>query len=89
MDKFIEVYEFYVDYSLWETEPKEIELKEIALISFFKIADIYMHEYKNGWAILIGLDNAREFCYSICNSKENAYKVLNELKDKLNGRENG
>ena len=82
MDKFIEVYEFVVEYT------KEIIFKEIALISFFKIADIYMVDYKNGWAIIIELDNGREFCYSISFTEESAYTVLNELKDKLNGKEN-
>lgn len=84
MDKFIEVYEFVVEYA-----SNEIIFKEIALISFLKIADIYMVEYKNGWAIILELDHGKEFCYSLCNSKENAYKVINGLKDKLNGRENG
>lgn len=84
MDKFIEVYEFFVEYAT-----HEIKLKEIALSSFYKIANIYMVEFKNGWAIIIELDHGREFCHSLCKSKENAYQVLNELKDKLNGRENG
>ena len=84
MDKFIEVYEFEVDY-----EFNKIKLRELALISFFKIADVYMLQYENGWAIFIELDNRREFCYSLCSDKEKAYQVLNELKDKLNGRENG
>ena len=43
MDKFIEVYEFFVEYAT-----HEIKLKEIALSSFYKIANIYMVEFKNG-----------------------------------------
>lgn len=82
MDKFIEVYEFFVEYAT-----HEIKLNEVALISFYKIADIYMVKFKNGWAIIIELDHGKEFCYSLCNSKENAYQVLKELKDKLNGKE--
>ena len=82
MDKFIEVYEFEVDY-----EFNKINFRELALISFFKISDVYMLQYDNGWAIFIELDNRREFCYSLFSDKEKAYEVIDELKNKLNGKD--
>lgn len=81
MDKFIEVFEYKFDY-----DTHKIKLLETALISFYKISEIYLTEYSNNWAVIVSLDNRDTFCYSLCNSKENAYKVLNELKDKLNGK---
>lgn len=84
MDKFIEVFDYEVD-----CETDRIKLLETALISFYKISTIYLMAYINCWAVIVSLDNRDNYCYSLCNSKESAYKVLNELKDKLNGRENG
>ena len=84
MDKFIEVFDYEVDY-----DANKIKESETALISFYKISSIYLIEYSNCWAVIVSLDNRDAFCYSLCNSKETAYKVLNEFKDKLNGRENG
>jgi hypothetical protein len=83
MDKFIEVFDFEVDY-----DTNKIKESETALISFYKISAIYLTEYSNCWAVIVSLDNRDTFCYSLCNSKENAYQILNILKDKLNGKEN-
>jgi hypothetical protein len=83
MDKFIEVFEYKFDY-----DTNKIKLLETSLISLYKISSIYITEYSNNWAVIVSLDNRETFCYSLCNSKENAYQILNILKDKLNGKEN-
>ena len=84
MDKFIEVYEFEVDYEFNKIKLRELALRGTILLNVENIKWIQMERFSSGYVIKV-VTGEDYYAYAWEIAEENdAYEIMYELKEKLN-----